>query len=286
MLVWFKMRNFITQNQKALAYLAEKHKVKIDFEAGAIFDYLKGMILSQSPKIVKNRKDINGLTYTKVYYSKIFKDMPLLSMKDSRGIKKRIETGVEVGLFKKHIIKEDGNTLYYSITELGYEVLENSLTDTKEIDEISRSDNMTTKQTVRSEEIPHQPQQSSTKRTSDNNFRRFLYELKNALPNKYKLKIKDISINSKNDSLEAIENNDIAYNSWIKLSKKYSTKEIIETFVKYTEVEEKNSNGRYVKNIVNFLINYDEVKKREDEPSNTGSFTGVNQDDYSLDEEF
>jgi DNA-binding PadR family transcriptional regulator len=130
------MRNFTSINQKALSYLSKKHNVKIDFNAGAIFDYLKGMILSQSHKVIQSRKEINGLLFTKVYYSKVLEDMPMLGLKTSRSIKDKINTGVEIGLFIKHQAKEEGNVLYFALTELGYEVLENSLTDESEIDRL------------------------------------------------------------------------------------------------------------------------------------------------------
>jgi len=99
-----------------------------------------------------------------------------------------------------------------------------------------------------------------SERGNDINFRKFIHGLKNQVPNEYKLKIKDISFNKANSSLDEIEKNNLAYKAYLEIIKTEKVSKVVENYIRHIEAEQENENGRYVKGIVSFLLSYDRVK--------------------------
>ena len=98
-------------------------------------------------------------------------------------------------------------------------------------------------------------------RLQDIRLRRFIMILKSKVPNEYKLKIKDISFDKVNSSLEEIENNNLAYQAFLEILETQTTENIIETYLAHIEAEQNNQNGKFVKGLVKFLLSYHQVKK-------------------------
>jgi len=127
------MRDFIVIRQKAFyEYLqnynknkSEKEKIKLDLKDLAIFDYIAQFCLSDNEKIKSNRIMVDGKEYTYIAYKKIMEDNPLLEINTKNKLLKRLNKLFRVKLLHKYLKKDEGNKLYFTMSQEGYTLLTN-----------------------------------------------------------------------------------------------------------------------------------------------------------------
>lgn len=90
--------------------------VEIDTIDGAIFSWF--VKFQSSNKMLK--KLIDDKLFCWASYQSMIDDMPYLKVGNKRSIERRVQKLVDIGLFKKIVVKEEGNKTYFHITELTY----------------------------------------------------------------------------------------------------------------------------------------------------------------------
>jgi len=118
------MKYNIYVNQKVLS------KTNLDLIDGAIIDYLKFLCLSVNKKI--DSKRINGFTW--IDYKKLLEDNPLLKIKHTSAISRRIQKIKEAGFIQTLEKRVNGHKhIYFKVTSM-IDLLEYEPSDIKQQD--------------------------------------------------------------------------------------------------------------------------------------------------------
>jgi hypothetical protein len=113
------MKIYININQRAFSNISKETGVKLDLIDATIFEYIYKFSLSS--KVLK--KLINNRVYSWVSYGKIIEDNPLININSKDAIARRIKKLCEANILSKETIKEDGNKVYFSVTDLAFQTI-------------------------------------------------------------------------------------------------------------------------------------------------------------------
>lgn len=113
------MKNYISINQKNFIEIAKQKNIKIDAIDGILFDWIQNF--TKSNKALK--KLIENKLYIWVSYAAIREDNPLCNINSNDVVGRRLNKLVDLGLLEKYLSKEDGNKVFFHITDFAFTYL-------------------------------------------------------------------------------------------------------------------------------------------------------------------
>jgi hypothetical protein len=113
------VKAYLSINQKAFIDIAKSKNLKVDYVDGALFDWIKTFTHSQKAlkKLIKNK------LYIWVSYSAIIADNPMANISSNDVVGRRLNKLVDLGILEKFLSKEDGNKVFFHITQFAYDYL-------------------------------------------------------------------------------------------------------------------------------------------------------------------
>lgn len=113
------MKNYISINQKNFIAIAKQKNIKIDAIDGILFDWIQNF--TKSNKALK--KLIDNKLYIWVSYAAIREDNPLCNINSNDVVGRRLNKLIDLGLLEKYLSKEDGNKVFFHITDFAFTYL-------------------------------------------------------------------------------------------------------------------------------------------------------------------
>ncbi len=113
------MKAYLSINQKAFISIANSKGKKVDYIDGALFDWIN--TFTHSEKALK--KLIDNKLFIWVNYTAIREDNPMANITSNDVVGRRLNKLVELGILEKYLSKEDGNKVFFHITQFAYDYL-------------------------------------------------------------------------------------------------------------------------------------------------------------------
>jgi hypothetical protein len=120
------MRFLIFINQQGIQHYSSNeidYLNKTDFSDWVIIGAIYSLLYSESPKI--KRKEINGKKYVWVNFKSLLNDNPMLKIKTSAGLSKRIQKLEKLGLIEKvsEVRNKRFTTIYLRLSDICLKIL-------------------------------------------------------------------------------------------------------------------------------------------------------------------
>lgn len=113
------MKNYININQKNFIEIAKLKNIKIDAIDGILFDWIQNF--TKSTKVLK--KLVDNKLYIWVNYETIRTENPLCNINTNDVVGRRLNKLVDLDLLEKYLSKEDGNKVFFHVTDFAFTYL-------------------------------------------------------------------------------------------------------------------------------------------------------------------